>query len=72
MNDHQTPWNDAASPLDAESPQRLERSVSVDVCVIGGGIAGITTAYILAREGVVVAVLDTGIDLQHPDLAPNL
>lgn len=58
MNDHQTPWDDTATTPDGQLPRRLERSVSVDVCVIGGGIAGITTAYTLAREGVVVAVLE--------------
>jgi glycine/D-amino acid oxidase-like deaminating enzyme/nitrite reductase/ring-hydroxylating ferredoxin subunit len=32
--------------------------VSVDVCVLGSGIAGLTTAYLLAREGKRVIVLD--------------
>jgi glycine/D-amino acid oxidase-like deaminating enzyme/nitrite reductase/ring-hydroxylating ferredoxin subunit len=31
-----------------------------DVCVIGGGIAGLSTAYLLAREGKHVIVLDDG------------
>jgi hypothetical protein len=29
-----------------------------DVCVIGGGIAGLTTAYLLAKKGVSVCVLE--------------
>ena len=36
----------------------LTRNVNADVCVIGAGIAGITTAYMLAREGKSVVVLD--------------
>ncbi|HEU5217939.1 MAG TPA: FAD-dependent oxidoreductase [Gemmatimonadales bacterium] len=32
----------------------------MDVCVIGAGIAGLTTAYLLGRQGKLVAVLDDG------------
>ncbi len=38
----------------------LPRDLSVDVCIIGAGIAGLTTAYLLAGEGRSVAVLDDG------------
>jgi glycine/D-amino acid oxidase-like deaminating enzyme/nitrite reductase/ring-hydroxylating ferredoxin subunit len=38
----------------------LEGSLDVDVAVIGGGIAGITTALLLKREGARVAVLEAG------------
>ncbi|HEX7861296.1 MAG TPA: FAD-dependent oxidoreductase [Verrucomicrobiae bacterium] len=38
----------------------LNQDISVDVCVVGAGISGITTAYLLAREGKKVAVLDDG------------
>jgi glycine/D-amino acid oxidase-like deaminating enzyme/nitrite reductase/ring-hydroxylating ferredoxin subunit len=31
-----------------------------DVCVVGAGIAGMTTAYLLAREGKSVVILDDG------------
>src|SRR5258706_377513 len=34
------------------------RPIAVDVCVIGAGIAGLTTAYLLAAEGYSVIVLD--------------
>ncbi len=34
------------------------RDVAYDVCVVGGGIAGLTTAYLLAGEGKSVAVLE--------------
>jgi glycine/D-amino acid oxidase-like deaminating enzyme/nitrite reductase/ring-hydroxylating ferredoxin subunit len=36
----------------------LERDVSVDVAVIGGGITGITAAYLLKRAGKKVALLE--------------
>jgi glycine/D-amino acid oxidase-like deaminating enzyme/nitrite reductase/ring-hydroxylating ferredoxin subunit len=38
----------------------LAESLSTNVCVIGAGIAGLTTAYLLAREGKSVVVLDDG------------
>ena len=38
----------------------LAASHSVDVCIIGAGIAGLTTAYELVRSGKSVVVLDDG------------
>jgi len=38
----------------------LAADAEADVCIVGAGIAGITTAYLLAREGVRVIVLDDG------------
>src|SRR5207253_7228085 len=46
----------AATP--AEKP--LSKDTSANVCIIGAGIAGMTTAYLLAREGKTVVVLDDG------------
>ncbi len=37
---------------------RLPRSVSSDVCVVGAGIAGLTSAYLLAKAGKSVVVVD--------------
>ena len=41
-----------AHPLPARS--------STDVCIVGGGITGLTTAYLLARAGSRVVVLESG------------
>jgi glycine/D-amino acid oxidase-like deaminating enzyme/nitrite reductase/ring-hydroxylating ferredoxin subunit len=40
--------------------QPLREDIRVDVCVVGAGIAGISTAHNLTREGKRVAVLDAG------------
>jgi glycine/D-amino acid oxidase-like deaminating enzyme/nitrite reductase/ring-hydroxylating ferredoxin subunit len=37
----------------------LERSATADVCVVGAGIAGLSVAYTLCREGSSVVVLDS-------------
>jgi glycine/D-amino acid oxidase-like deaminating enzyme/nitrite reductase/ring-hydroxylating ferredoxin subunit len=38
----------------------LSEDLTADVCIVGAGIAGMTTAYLLAREGRRVVVLDRG------------
>src|SRR5450631_2859326 len=38
----------------------LDKNIDVDVCIVGTGIAGMTTAYLLAREGKSVVILDKG------------
>jgi glycine/D-amino acid oxidase-like deaminating enzyme/nitrite reductase/ring-hydroxylating ferredoxin subunit len=38
----------------------LQANATADVCVIGAGISGLSTAYALAREGRSVVVLDDG------------
>ena len=46
----------------AKVPSRpsLKENIKADVCVVGAGIAGMTTAYLLASEGTKVVVLDDG------------
>lgn len=36
----------------------LQDDISVDVAIVGGGITGLTAAYLLTREGVKVAVIE--------------
>jgi len=46
----------------AETPSEptLQEDVRTDVCIVGAGIAGLTTGYLLALEGKAVVVLDDG------------
>ena len=37
---------------------KLQRNISVDVLVVGGGVTGITTAYLLKRAGLTVALIE--------------
>jgi heterodisulfide reductase subunit A-like polyferredoxin len=50
-------WTDSAS-LPTFSP--IDRDIDVDVAVIGGGITGLTTAYLLLSAGKSVAILERG------------
>jgi glycine/D-amino acid oxidase-like deaminating enzyme/nitrite reductase/ring-hydroxylating ferredoxin subunit len=45
---------------EASSLSPLRTSTHTDVCIVGAGIAGMTTAYLLARHGKSVVVLDAG------------
>jgi glycine/D-amino acid oxidase-like deaminating enzyme/nitrite reductase/ring-hydroxylating ferredoxin subunit len=38
----------------------LEQDLHVQVCIVGAGIAGLSTAYLLAKAGKAVAVIDDG------------
>jgi glycine/D-amino acid oxidase-like deaminating enzyme/nitrite reductase/ring-hydroxylating ferredoxin subunit len=42
------------------APGILHQDTCTDVCIVGAGIAGLTTAYLLAREGRSVVVIDDG------------
>src|SRR5215208_1018909 len=44
--------------MDRERRPALDRDIGVDVAVVGAGIAGLTTALLLEREGMDVAVLE--------------
>src|SRR5687768_15500080 len=51
-------WMDSAPDAPQNSP--LSQDESCDVCVVGAGIAGLTVAYTLTRQGHKVIVLDDG------------
>lgn len=54
---HESVWT-ATADIPPRPP--LTENRSANVCVIGAGIAGLTTAYMLVREGKSVVVLDDG------------
>src|SRR5215203_7515705 len=39
----------------------LDESIETDICIIGGGISGLTTAYLLTKAGKKVIVVDDGV-----------
>jgi glycine/D-amino acid oxidase-like deaminating enzyme/nitrite reductase/ring-hydroxylating ferredoxin subunit len=51
-------WIDSVKPFEFSS---LDRDVETDVLVIGGGIAGLTTAYCLLKTGRKVIVVEDGL-----------
>jgi glycine/D-amino acid oxidase-like deaminating enzyme/nitrite reductase/ring-hydroxylating ferredoxin subunit len=50
-------WTDTAPRLEAGP---LQRDAQFDVAVLGAGITGVTAAYLLAKEGLTVGLLDAG------------
>ncbi len=50
-----TYWIDSVS---LPTLSRLQESLSVDVCVVGAGLGGLTTAYLLQKEGKKVCILE--------------
>ena len=53
----QSPW---FASVDTPVRPPLAQDIEADVCVIGAGIAGLSTAYHLTREGRSVVVVDDG------------
>lgn len=54
---HHSYWNDSAAPLVYKT---LANDTITDVLIIGGGIAGLTTAYCLSKSGRKVVLLEDG------------
>lgn len=49
-----------ASTTDIPNFPKLSEDIQVDVAIVGAGITGITTAYLLSKKGLNIAVVDTG------------
>jgi len=65
MSEHNTfPGGDTASiwygTFEAPTFPALSRDAAADVCVVGAGIAGLSTAYLLTKAGKQVIVVDDG------------
>lgn len=56
-NSPQSYWR---ATVAAEPLEPLRADIHADVCIVGAGIAGLSTAYLLLREGKSVVVLDDG------------
>ena len=41
-----------------DSTNQINKNTVTDVCIIGAGLAGLSTAYYLAQNGVKVAIVD--------------
>jgi len=52
-----SPWMNVPMPLGSHD---LPSTSETDVCIVGAGIAGLTTAYLLASAGERVVVLENG------------
>jgi glycine/D-amino acid oxidase-like deaminating enzyme/nitrite reductase/ring-hydroxylating ferredoxin subunit len=50
-------WINSSVPITYST---LQQDISVEVVIVGGGIAGITTAYLLTKQGRRVAVIEDG------------
>jgi glycine/D-amino acid oxidase-like deaminating enzyme/nitrite reductase/ring-hydroxylating ferredoxin subunit len=50
-------WINSAAPI---SFSQLQQNLDLDVVVVGGGIAGVTTAYLLLKNGRSVAIVEDG------------
>ncbi|MDF2854886.1 MAG: (2Fe-2S)-binding protein [Neobacillus sp.] len=51
-----TYWRETELP----SFDKLQEDITVDVAIVGAGITGITTAYLLSKEGLKVAIIEAG------------
>jgi glycine/D-amino acid oxidase-like deaminating enzyme len=62
MGTAQTAKNKVIWPAGVKMPRcrRLAGDIETEVCIVGGGIAGLTTAYLLGKLGTHVVVIEDG------------
>lgn len=53
-------WRDS---VEFSSYPKLDESIEADVGIVGGGITGITAAYLLAKQNIKVVLIDAGVIL---------
>lgn len=51
-------WLDSVKPLEFET---LSKNIETDILIVGAGIAGLTTAYLLSKAGRKVTVVEDGL-----------
>jgi glycine/D-amino acid oxidase-like deaminating enzyme/nitrite reductase/ring-hydroxylating ferredoxin subunit len=51
-------WTNSSEPIEFEA---LVEDLTTNVLIIGGGIAGLTTAYLLTKEGIEVTLVEDGL-----------
>src|SRR3954451_10293053 len=56
LSDTESVWAGTEMPRSV----KLIEDVQTDVCIVGGGIAGLTTGYLLTQAGKRVVILDDG------------
>lgn len=52
-------------PVISNEHNSLDKNIETDICIVGGGITGITCAYYLSKQGFKVVVLDKGKIAEH-------
>ena len=51
-------WISSTETMKKTQFNRIDQNYTTDICVVGGGITGLSTAYYLSKKGLKVIVLD--------------
>lgn len=57
-------WIDSTKELEKKHP-KVSKDINVDVCIIGGGLVGITSAYFLSDSNLKVAIIERNKICHH-------
>ena len=58
----QSIWLSSKEPFSAPS---LQQDLTCDICIVGGGICGVYSAYVLAKQGFSVVLVEALSDVAH-------